>query len=238
MTNTVAKLSPLVLLAAAACDAQVDGDHQGQVLATLEGTMHSATPSPSSVAIDVSVVWVIGSGGTSFVGSDKVEVEGSLPSSFSLSIFTPPTDDVMSDWDGIKFGAALVTVSPAGEDPERWQAWRGVENDRVLVYLPESPPAGSAVAGLLAGTPSAGFHVYDVKRLTEAERQQRLDCSTQLFHSLGYMPSRAEIFAACGGTGSDELTLAADDLDTQLSIEIVDDFGLDEFNALPRWSGL
>jgi hypothetical protein len=234
---TICKLSPLFLLAVAACDSQVDGEHQGQVLATLEGTMQSQA-APSSIAIDVSVVWVIGSGGTSFVGSDKVEVEGTLPSSFSLSIFTPPTDDVMSDWDGIKFGAALVAVSPAGVDAEEWQQWRGVENDRVLIYLPEAPPAGSAVAGLLGGTPSAGFHLYDVRRLTEAERQQRLDCVTQLYHMLGYMPSRAEIFNACVGSGSDELTIAADDLETQLSIDIIDQFGLDEFNALPRWSGL
>lgn len=222
----------------AACDAQVDGDHQGEVLATLEGTMHTSASTPTSIAIDVSVVWVIGSGGTSFVGSDHVEVQGSLPSNFSLSVFSPPSDDVLSDWDGIKFGAALVAVGPAGEDPTRWQAWRGVEYDRVLVYLPEAPPAGSAVAGLLHGTPTAGFHLYDVRRLTEAERQERLACGTQLYLDLGYMPSRAEMFAACGGDSNDDLTLAADDLDTQLSIEIIDQFGLDEFNALPMWSGL
>jgi hypothetical protein len=235
MMNT--KLSAIMVLVIGACDAQVDSDHQGQVLATLDGTMQT-THAAQTIEVDVSVVWVIGSGGTSFVGADKVEVQGSLPSNFSLSIFTPPTDDLMTEWDGIKFGAAFVAVSPAGVDPHEWQRWRGVENDHVLVYLPEAPPAGSDVAALLHGTTSAGFHLYDVRKLTEAERQQRLDCFNQLYHSLGHEPALAEVVDTCGGTANDDLTLAADDLDTRLSIQIVDQFGLDEFNALPSWYGL
>jgi hypothetical protein len=231
------QLTPLLLLMVGACDAQVDRDHQGQVLATLEGTMQTSQ-SPSSAAVDVSVVWVVGSGGTSFVGSDKVEVEGTLPSSFSLSIFTPPPDDLMTDWDGVKFGAAFIAVAPAGEDPEAWQQWRGVENDHVLIYLPQPAPAGSDVAALLHGAASTGFHLYDVRRLSEAERQQRLACFNGLYQSLGREPSLPEVVDACGGTANDDLMLAAADLETQLSIDIVDEFGLDEFNMLPSWYGL
>ena len=234
---TISKLSIVVLVAAGGCASQVDGTHQGQVLASLEGTMQTAQ-SGSPITVDVSVVWVIGSGGTSFVGADKVQVTGSLPSNFSLSIFNPPLDAVMSVWDGVKFGAALVTVEPTGVDPHEWQMWRGVENDHLLIYLPVTPPAGSAVAGLLHGTPTAGFHLYDVRRLTEAERQQRLACITQASGGLGHMITRSEILAACGGDGHDELSLAAKDLDTQLSIQIIGQFGLDQFNALPSWMGL
>ena len=234
---TTSKLTTLLLFTVAACDSQVDGDHQGQILAKLEGDMFTSTARTTTTA-EVALNWVIGSGGTSFVGADKVQVEGTLPSHFSLSVFNLPSDDVLSDWDGIKFGAAYISAGPVGEDPENWQAWYGAELQHVLVYVPVQPPAGSAVAGLLHGTPTAGFHIYNARRLSEAERQQRLDCVTQASQGLGRMITRAEIFNLCGGDSNDELTLAPDDLDTQLSIEVVEKFGLPEFNLLPRWSGL
>jgi hypothetical protein len=222
-----------LVVAVAACGTQVDGDHQGEVLARLQGTMHSSAPS-ESVQADVSVVWVVGSGGTSFVGADHVEVDGTLPSNFTLKVFTPPTDDMMFDWDGVKFGTAYIASNPPGEDPQAWQGWLGAEMDHVLVYLPVSPPVGSDVAALLRGTPSAGFHLYNVHQITEPERQQRLAC----YNTLGFGASLSQVFATCGGTANDDLIPADDDLDTQLSIDIVPQFGLDEFNALPAWYGL
>ncbi|MDQ3365207.1 MAG: hypothetical protein M3680_07250 [Myxococcota bacterium] len=229
----VRKLIPLLVLPFAACDSQVDGGHKGEVLARLEGTMHATEPRPS-VQADVSVVWVIGSGGTAFVGADHVEVEGTLPSSFQLSVFTPPSDEQMFEWDGIRFGTAFVAATPPGEDPQTWQQWLGTDMDHVLVYLPESPPADSDVAALLRGTPSPGFHLYSVDRVTEAERQERLACRNQL----DFAATLPEVFAACGGTANDDLIPLAADLDTLLSIEIVPQFGLDEFNRLPSWYGL
>ena len=219
--------------AVAACGTQVDGDHQGNVLARLQGTMHSTEPN-RSVEADVSVVWVIGSGGTSFVGADYVEVEGTLPSNFTLSVFTPPSDEAMWDWDGVKFGTAYVAATPPGANPQEWERWLGAEMDHVLVYLPEPPPADSDVAAILRGTPSAGFHVYNVHHVTEAERQERLACETQL----GTGATLSQVFATCGGTANDDLILADDDLNTPLSIGVVSEFGLDEFNALPAWFGL
>ncbi len=231
------QLTTLLLFTVAACDSQVDGDHQGQLLASLEGDMHTSTSQTTTTA-DVSVVWTIGSGGTSFVGADKVEVEGMLPNHFQLSVFTTPSDDVMSDWDGYKFGAAIIAARPAGVDAKSWQQWLGVDNNRVLVYVPVAPPAGTALAGMLHGSPAPGYHLYDVRRLTDAEIQQRYDCITKFLQDNGHEPSRAEIFNVCDGDGHDELWPTADDLDTKLSIEIVDSFGLPEFNALPGWSGL
>lgn len=223
----------VLAVAVAACGTQVDGDHQGNVLARLQGTMHSTEPD-RSVQADVSVVWVIGSGGTSFVGADHVEVEGTLPSNFTLSVFMPPSDEMMWDWEGVRFGTAYVAANPPGEDPQAWQRWLGAEMDHVLVYLPAPPPADSNVAALLRGTPSAGFHLYRVHHITEAERQERLACR----NTLGFEATLSEVFTACGGTANDDLILADDDLDTPLSIGIVPEFGLDEFNALPAWYGL
>ncbi len=233
------RLSPTFFVAGlcsalTACGAQVDGDHQGQVLARLQGTMHSADEPGRSVEADISVTWVIGSGGTSFVGADHVEVEGTLPSNFALSVFTPPSEDTMWDWDGVKFATAYIVSNPPGEDPQEWQGWLGADLDHVLVYLPATPPAGSDVAALLRGTPAPGFHVYDVHHVTEAERQERLGCA----NTLGFEASLTEVIETCGGTANDDLLPSATDLDTLLSIGVVSSFGLDEFNALPAWYGL
>src|SRR5690606_6628369 len=130
MTNW--KLSPLLLLLTGACAAQVDSDHQGEVLATLEGTMQTAE-STQTVAVDVVVNWVVPSGGPSFVGADRVEVEGTLPSNFSLSIFSPPTDDQMVEWQGVEYGAAYIAVAPVGVDEQGFGHWRGADYDHVLV---------------------------------------------------------------------------------------------------------
>lgn len=225
------KLALWALIGCAACDSQVDGDHQGVALATLEGVMNGQAP--ASVRADVSVAWVIGSGGTSFVGADHVDVEGMLPSSFQLSVYTPPADDMMFDWNGIKFGTAYIVANPPGVDPKQWQQWLGADMNHVLVYLPQTPPPGSDVAALLRGSPEPGFHIYKVHHVTEAERQQRLAC----FNALGN-PSLPEVFEKCGGTANDDLIPAEADLDELLDIEIVPEFGLDEFNALPAWYGL
>jgi hypothetical protein len=227
----------LPLLLVAACDAQVDSDHQGEVLATLSGTMRTSTDRTHAEA-DVSVVWTVGSGGRSFVGADAASVEGMLPSNFTLSVFTIPGDHVMSEWDGVKFAAGHIVAAPMGVDAEQWQQWYGVDNNRVIVYVPVTPPPGSVVAGVLKGSPAPGYHLYDVKRLTQAEVQEKYDCITKFAHENHREPTRAEILSICGGDGHDELLPARHDLDTPLDIEIVDEFGLDQFNALPSWFGI
>jgi hypothetical protein len=231
------KYTPLLLLAVAACDAQVDSDHQGQLLASLEGDMHTSLSQTSTTA-DVSVVWTIGSGGTSFVGADKAETEGMLPNHFTLDVFTLPSDDVMKEWDNETFGAALIAAGPQGVEATDWQSWYGVDLHHVLVYVPTKPVAGGTIAGILHGTPEPGYHLYDVKRLTDAEIQQHYDCITQFLNQNHREPTPAEIHNVCGGDGHDELWPSADDLDTELDIEIVAKFGIPEFNTLPSWYGL
>ncbi|MBA3396427.1 MAG: hypothetical protein H0T89_27600 [Deltaproteobacteria bacterium] len=233
MSLKIALVSSLSLLSVAACDSQVDGEHQGTVLATLTGSVRTAQPVATASA-EVAVVWVVESGGYSLIGADTVEVEGSFPAQFQLSIFTPPSDDMLIDWEGMKFGVAYIVAGPAGNpDHTVTDSWLGAELGRVLVYLPETPPLGSAVAGFLRGTPAPGFHLYDVHRLTEAERQDRFDCISDLFNAdNSHMPTREEMYAACGGTGRDELSMAASDLATPLDIELVDRV---DFNDLPQW---
>lgn len=231
------KFTMLVLAAVAACDSQVDGGHQGELIALLEGNMHTSSTQTRPSA-EVSVVWTIGSGGTSFVGADHADVEGMLPNHFTLSVYTTPRGDVMKEWDGQNFGAAIIAALPKGVPATEWQQWYGVDNNHVLVYVPEQPLPGSTIAGILHGTPEPGYHLYDVKRLTEAEIQQHYDCITEFLHQHNREPTTAEIYNVCGGDGHDELRPSAADLATVLDIELIETFGIPEFNKLPHWFGL
>ena len=222
----------MVLVAAAGCGSQVDSDHQGEVLATLNGSMNS-TEVPSPTRASVAVVWAIGSAGTKMAGADFVDVEGSLPSNFTLDIFTPPADEFMREVDGLAFGAAFIAAVRTDQDPKLWQQWLGVENDHVLVYLPETPPKDSTLAALLHGEPTKGFHIYRRYRPTEAERDARTQCMAMTGGDLN------KIYRVCGGDNSNDDLLPTDlDVETLLSITLVIQFGLDEFNAMPRWWGL
>ena len=222
----------MVLVAAAGCGSQVDSDHKGEVLATLQGSMASAeVPSPTHV--NVAIVWAIGSGGTKMAGADYVDVEGSLPSNFTLDIFTPPEKDFMREVDGLTFGAAYIAAVRTDQDPKAWQQWLGVENDHVLVFLPDTPPKDSTLAALLHGEPTKGFHIYRRYRPTQAERDARYQCMQTTGGDLN------KIYRQCGGDNSNDDLLPTDlDVDTLLSIQLVLQFGLDEFNAMPRWWGL
>ncbi|MGE0870655.1 MAG: hypothetical protein AB7P03_18970 [Kofleriaceae bacterium] len=56
----------------------------------------------------------------------------------------------------------------------------GAVEDHVLVYVPHQISPGDSASYFLHSTPAAGFHIYDVHRLTDAERAAREDCIAQL----------------------------------------------------------
>jgi hypothetical protein len=228
------RITLLAVALSGACASQVDGDHQGAVLATLEGTVHA--PRMMTTKADVSLVWVYGRAGIGLIGKDPIEVEGELPSSFTISVFSRPADDMMRAWDGERAGGAYIVAHHKGTDAKDWDNWLGVDYEHVVIYVPEAAEPGSAIAGLLRSTPEAGFHIYNVRKATEAEYRAQLDCWNRLYQQTGETPSVAEQFAQCGGDSHDPLTSSDLDLDTQLGIEILDHpFGVVEINKLPRW---
>jgi hypothetical protein len=231
---------PLTLIFAVACDAQVDGDHKGEVLAEIEGSLTSmrAQPLPSP---EVALVWSKLSLMNGIAAAEKVKAEGLFPQ-FTLSIHSPPPgdlldppDDWLAEWDGQHYGVGLVVVGNEGIDYKIRTDWRGVDFDRVVIYLPEDTVPGGMIEAFLHGPQTEGFHVYTVKRLTEAERQQRLDCVNMIPHQ-GRMLTYKEMYATCGGAGRDELYPATDDLQTLFDVEVIEDVGIVELiNRLPRW---
>jgi hypothetical protein len=235
MSFKLALLSSLPAVAFAACTPQVDGNYQGQTLATLSGSLTS-TAAAATADADVSVVWGAYLGGLSLVGADTAAVTGAFPAAFQLSIFTPPTDDMLSDIDGVKYGVAYIVADAPGQATHTTtETWQGAEYDHVLVYLPATPPDGSAVAGFLHGTPSPGYHLYAVHRLTDTERTALFACITDLHNQvaeMGRMETTQEIYSTCGGLGEVDLHLADGDLDAPLTIDLT---GHVDFNDLPQW---
>jgi hypothetical protein len=217
---------PLVLLAAA-CSSQVDGEHRGEVLAKLSGTVTNRPMSPVTDA-EVSVVWVNSSGDPDLIGGESVEVRGDFPAKFELSIYTPPDDALLNDWRGVKVGVAFVLANKPGVDwldeEQRFEdKLLGMDIHRLLIYVPEDVPAASDASYILRSAPKAGFHIYGVSHLSETERTTRDHCVTGLFNSTGQEPSMEDIYTICGGDIFDDFVPLTEDLKTPLSIELVDD---------------
>lgn len=223
----------VLLVAVTACDAQVDGDHNGDVLATVQGTLHSARmqtlPDP-----EVAVVWAARSKMGGVVGAEPVAAEGLFPH-FQIAIYSPPPADWTDEFDGDEYGIGFVVVGTSETDFTSRSQWYGVDLARVVVYLPKATQPGSTIEGFLHGPAAAGFHIYSVKRLTEVERQERLACVNMIPHP-GRMLDSHDIFTNCRGAGNDELDPTPADLETVLDIEIVEDTDIvDLINSLPRW---
>ncbi|HTL36720.1 MAG TPA: hypothetical protein VL326_26480 [Kofleriaceae bacterium] len=234
MSLKLISLAALPLLATlAACDSQVDSDHQGTPLAKLTGSVGNTRTLPVTSGAEVVAVWQKSSGSPDLTGVGSVEVEGSFPAQFTLSIYEPPDASLLNDWEGVHVGVALLVAGVPGTDYSNEHAAEagllGMEENHLLVYLPQAVPAGSAAAALLHGTPSAGFHLYNVGRISDAEKQQREDCINGLSD-----PTVQQIYSQCGGEPYfDDFVPTATDLATQLFIELVDDLSQID---IPNWT--
>lgn len=231
----------LLLVPLAACASQVDGDHQGDVIATMHGSLSSSrtTPLPSP---EVSLVWLKPSEMSRISGAEHVEATG-LVSQFTLSVYSPPPADILemnAILENRPIGMGLVVVASKDTDFTDMTQWRGADLDHMLLYFPEAPPADSVLTAFLHGTgaPTAGFHLYTVTHLTEAERQQRLDCVNAMPHA-GMTLDWAAIFRDCRGAGNDELDPAPDDLDTLLAADVIEDGAIVQLiNDMPHPLGI
>ena len=231
----------LLLAPLAACASQVDADNQGEVIATMHGALTSSRMSPLPTP-EVELVWLKPSEMSRISGAEHVDATG-LVSQFTLDVYSPPPDDILemnAELENIPFGMGLVVVGSQGTDFTKMTSWRGADLDHMLLYFPETPPADSVLTAFLhgPGSPTKGFHLYTVTRLTEAERQQRLDCVNAMPHD-GMALDWAAIFRTCRGAGNDELDPAPDDLDTLLSADVIEDGAIVQLiNDMPHPLGI
>lgn len=220
-----ARLSIVAALCAplAACDSQVDSTHQGQALAKIGGAVRNARTLPLTSSSEVVVVWQNSSGTPDLVGTESVEVEGSFPAKFTLSIYEPPAATLLNNWNGVRVGVAYIVAGVTGTDYSDDNAAEagllGMETDHLLVYVPEDVPANSDAALVLRSAPRAGFHVYGVHKLTDAEKDTRAACIDALPD-----PTISAVYTQCGGEASfDDFMPQPTDLATPLNIDLVDD---------------
>jgi hypothetical protein len=216
----------------AACDSQVDGDHNGTPLAQLEGTVQNTRTAAIGDA-EVAIVWVNSSGSPDLSGGDTVDVEGNFPAAFRLSIYEPPPDALINTYPDSRMGVAYIISGVAGTDYSSEDAAEagilGMDPDHLLVYLPEAAAPGTFVSTVLRGTFAAGFHIFDVGHLTEAEADDRRACEAAL--PTGY--TLQDVFDTCGGLGFDDFLPAPGDLNTPLEVDLVDDL---ESLDVPNWT--
>jgi hypothetical protein len=223
----------VVALAATAaipgCDALVDGGHRGEPLAQVSISVQDIR-TRSADGVDVVVLWQNNEGSPDIAGAESVSVAGNFPTQFQLSIYEPP-EHALRFGSGENLGIALIVALPKGTDTSRastvFDKAIGVEKNHLLVWASGELPATDSWPYLLHNNPTAGFHIFDVGRFDEAERQRRYDC-------LPNTTSEAEIRTVCGGSPFwDDLHPAAADLATELSIDLVDAVPEEDF---PDWN--
>ena len=219
----------LLLLATplAACASQVDSDHQGQALATLQGEVRNTRTKPITGTTEVAVVWANTSGDPDVTYADTVPVSGSFPAQFELSIYTPPPASALNEFEGVQIGVAVIV---AGDPAAGKAGLLGMEEQHLLVYAPADVPANSTIGIMLHSAPTAGFHLYGVHRPTDAEKANRESCE----QNLGDDPSPRDVYLQCGGSSVfDDFVPLPTDLQTPLEIPLVDDPS--QINA-PNWT--
>ncbi len=230
------KILMLALLAAplVACDGQVDSDHQGTALAKLTGTVRDSR-AQSRRGVEVVAAWDNTSVDPDTRSVDAVQVSGSFPTQFTLSIYTPPPPESFNeDESGTKVAVAIILAHEEGASLEDGSTYLGAETNHLLVYVPADVPAGSDVSYLLHSTPKAGFHIYGIRRLSELESGQREDCIQAHSDENGERPPLSVITEECGGLPTfDEFVPLENSLRTPLEIELVDD--PDDID-LPNWT--
>src|SRR5262245_13184105 len=100
----------------AACSAQVDGDHQGNALARLGGTVHNQRTQTTPDA-EVAVERENTDGSPELIGGDAVELEGQFPTMFRLTLYVPPEDKLINKApDGSQVGVAYIFAGRPGTD--------------------------------------------------------------------------------------------------------------------------
>lgn len=231
----------LLLVPLAACASQVDGNNQGEVIATMHGALTSTRMSPLP-SPEVELVWLKPSEMSAIVGAEHVDAKG-LVSQFTLDIYSPPPDNILEvqpELESRPIGMGLVVVGSAGSDFTDMTKWRGADLDHMLIYFPEAPAPDGVLSAFVhaTGATTAGFHLYTVKRLTDAERQQRLDCVNAMPIS-GMNLDWTAIFRQCGGAGNDELYPAPQDMDTELDASVIEDGAIVQLiNGIPHPLGI
>lgn len=140
------------------CSAQVDGEYQGEPLATIRGTVTSTRGAlEADQPVVAAVLWYVQTPADQiepkFVG-DRVSVRGSFPANFTLDIFNPPPKvaEMTMNYDFEQMGISLPIGTPLGiwtgfvvaldprakDDDIKAEDILGIDISHTLIYLEDS----------------------------------------------------------------------------------------------------
>jgi hypothetical protein len=162
------------LAALAACSAQAGTSYPGEPLATLTGTVQTASEdqSPSPAPMDAALVWASVQFSPSeqliqsvhWVG-ESAPVSGQFPATFTLNVYQPPPDSALiaCPSSSAHIAVAFIVAVPAGTDVTSADlaGASGEAYDSMVLYLDSDEPSGWSCLANMGFTyaPTKGFHL-------------------------------------------------------------------------------
>jgi len=220
-----------------ACDAKTDDGYRGEVLFTLDGKIanhRQFTPD------DVNLYLLWASPDDKPNVAERLAIKPTFPVTFGLDLFVPPRLPPGDDydhplprlWSRMTHGHIAAATSDAEFDPnaylsfptnDRGSGILGVDPRHMIYYMPDGVPEGSVSALILHGAVAPGFHVFDVKCIGPARAAEITACLAH-YRAEGGPDELGSVLAACGSYDPTVpwLQLAPADLQTELTVELVD----------------
>jgi len=232
-----------------ACSAMTDDNYRGQVLLSLEGTIdtHRAAAPPRDV--NITLVWQLNHNAEQT--KVPLDIVPTFPASFQLKVFKrPPVNPLPTDEHDPNLG---FVTSPwalgyiAAATPDARYGWYsdipiaitppshgvvGVDPRHVILYSPDGIPAGTIGPWGIHTTLTRGFHVLDVKCISPAKQAELQACLEQ--HPFEVTPESVRATLEACDTLSAHwpwLRPAPDDLQTELTVELIDDIASYQYPA-------
>lgn len=226
-----------------ACEGMADDDYQGEILASMTGTVTStriaATPPTQAVVIWAGVTALdLGFGGAA--------INGSFPAMFRIDVTTPPPPTQFIDGSG-DLAIGLLSVWPQrGHLTEVEDAILGIEEQHAMLWV-GNQGAADVAAARWGMTVEPGMHVVEMLglsleqdveystcvRVAEQAGQDLQPCFDDKRAKLMVRYPEVDWSVLAIVDNGDHFRLAADDLDTELSIGLKDRMSEMNFPQMP-----
>jgi hypothetical protein len=219
-----------MLILVSGCDPQADPDYQGEVLATVQGTIRSELSQPPD-SCHVALIWQVTSGSPDYVVGQDVEVRGVFPTSFAIDLYTPPPTESLNNYDGSRVGVALVVVSDrpitdldlGGDEPD---GLLGGCEDYLVIYVENDIQPGTFAECAFGSPLNAGYYLTTVLRTEDPDYQA--ECERR-YRQLGLSPEQIE-----ENCGIFDLIMPLEaGFDTNIFVRLVNDLDLLDW---PNWT--
>ena len=216
---------PVVLLTSglAACDGLRESDYEGEVVASMEGTVTTSGNFELPDDLNIPVIWDVMAQIPGRRFAEFPEVTGDFPAHFRLDFHQPPDEDQLLEFpDGNAVMLGRLSLTSLGPDDfvleddgsAVWGLW-ACNDEQIFAFLRDDVVPGSAAASYFGcgldtegsvpcGELTAGYHVMNV----ELGNTSTTGCT-------GNAPPGDPAYCE-----PDDMRLAPDDLDTEIVFDV------------------